>query len=513
MRPLLLPILLVLVSLAAAPRAEAKAWDFLNTSRSSDKWLRSQILAGNEQEALIQWDDKISGTPLAQSETGKALLGYLLARSGLEVSGLKYLSQNVDFNRVHRDLRAQLSDVYPLSSPAWEVLAEIKTRTSWSSGWVDPKVVQVAMKGPSFKIKNNAEARTYTKVLARLQEGHQKAMILYPLALYALVSDNFRVAEDMLAELELLEQNTIPKDRIYLARARALFQEKRFQEALGYYNRIGQGSDYWLTSQEERAWTHLHLKSPDKSLSLLHSSRAPIFHPISHAEPYSLAAYIFLKLCDYREVFKVIKDFRAAFGDKLALLQNVRDGKSDAGTLATLQKWGAGNLDWKAVGSEVNGLPLLFYRDDEVLTAMNKWWLPQKEMSIVQNLIGKAAPKGLLVGQLMEIKSALRPLQTNQFQAQQLKSALARIKSLATSEVQQIGSVIQQLHVMEAESAQRLYAYAQVDPNLKGEFVDGRVPEGDILVFPANNNELWLDEIDSHRYKVRGCETSKELKS
>jgi hypothetical protein len=304
----------------------------------------------------------------------------------------------------------------------------------------------------------------------------------------------------------------VPEDRIFLARARGLFQEKRFKEALGYYGRIGKGSDYWLIVQEESAWAHLQMKEPDKALSLLHSSRAKIFHPISHAEPYSLAAYIFLKLCDYGEVFKILKEFRGAFTDKLQLLQAVRDGKSDAHIAATYQKWAQADLDWKAVGSEVNGLPLLFYRDEVILAAMSKWWLPQKEMNIVQNLIGQAVPKGQLIGHLMDMKASLRPLLNSKYQARHLKTATDRTRQMARHEVQRIGGVIQELNIMEAESAQRLYSYAQADPNLKGEFVDKRTPEGDVLVFPANN-ELWLDEIDSYRYKVRGCESSKEIKS
>ena len=99
-------------------------------------------------------------------------------------------------------------------------------------------------------------------------------------------------------------------DRELLKSARVLFEKKQYEQAMALYVQIPQASDYWVEALEERAWTHVHLKEHDQALANLKTLLAPPVKSEIGAEPYLLSTLIQLRLCNYNELFKVMKRFK-----------------------------------------------------------------------------------------------------------------------------------------------------------------------------------------------------------
>jgi hypothetical protein len=92
--------------------------------------------------------------------------------------------------------------------------------------------------------------------------------------------------------------------------------------------------------------------------------------------------------------------------------------------------------------------------------------------------------------------------------AEKLKqAAVNRIRALARQELKEYRQILNKMHIIEGEVIQRL----AVDETLKGERSKlAKVEDqGDVLVFPYNSDEVWFDELDNYKARVKDCPTLK----
>ncbi len=141
----------------------------------------------------------------------------------------------------------------------------------------------------------------------------------------------------------------------------------------------------------------------------------------------------------------------------------------------------------EAAGPMVEFVPRAAFRDSKFLryTELRRATLAEQKLS-----------SGLITGS---------PLKG---QAERLKvAALNRARTLAKAELKEYRQILNKMHIIEGEVIHRL----AVDESLKGERSKlAKVEDkGDVLVFPYSSDEVWFDELDNYKARVKDCPTLK----
>lgn len=258
-----------------------------------------------------------------------------------------------------------------------------------------------------------------------------------------------------------------PSDRQTLKDARIAFEKKDFTKALALYESIPPSSDYWIEALEEKAWTHVHLKEHDQALGNLKTLFAPPIKSEIGAEPYLLSALVQLRLCNYNELFKGMKRFKEDIRPRYEAMQALaKTGESEASVKMIGRSIEAGAMSRATAGSDLPNLPRLFFRDTKVQSAF---------------------------------ASMLKPGASDRF----ANIVTTRMKALAQRDVKETETILRKLHLVEVEAVSRIYS----EQNL----ADGKKTSAPItrnantLVFPDDDKDVWLDELDSYQVNAKGC--------
>ncbi len=259
----------------------------------------------------------------------------------------------------------------------------------------------------------------------------------------------------------------VQTDRKDLAAARVAFEKKDFKKALELYESIPQSSDYWAEALEEKAWTHVHLKEHDQALGNLKTLFAPPIKSEIGAEPYLLSALIQLRLCNYNELFKGMKRFKEDIRPRFEAMQALaKTGESEASVKMIGRSIEAGQMSRATAGVDLPNLPHLFYRDGKAQAAF---------------------------------KSMLKPGASDRF----ANVVTSRMKAMASRDVKETEAILRKLHLMEVEAVSRIYSEQNLADGKKTSAPIAR--NANTLVFPDDDKDVWLDELDSYQVNAKGC--------
>lgn len=341
-----------------------------------------------------------------------------------------------------------------------------------------------------------------------LEPSQRTASLRYDYAASALLADQTKTAVDELKSIidqagNRSEIDGVEVQKIRLLLARANYQLKDFNSALSHYNLIPQDSDYWFETIEERAWAYLQLKEPQKALGQLKTVTAEVFDPAVGPEPYFLNAYILMKLCDYKGVFELLNKFKAQFKERALNMQKLsKTGSTPSSDKALDEFFKSGKSE--DVGADIKFLPRLFYRDEAFARKIQLKNRIESELKKIDGLSGEL--KNTAQAQVPSLKALLSKI-SSQISKSEVRQ---KVKELAIEETQEISKILQKMHIIEAESIQRLFSYHQKQANIKGDYKEDLNKNKDSLVFEATD-EVWLDELDKYQVEVKGCPTSKEI--
>ncbi|CAN5568736.1 hypothetical protein BH10BDE1_BH10BDE1_34170 [soil metagenome] len=256
-------------------------------------------------------------------------------------------------------------------------------------------------------------------------------------------------------------------DRELLRDARVLFEKKDYQRALAIYEQIPASSDYWVEALEERAWTHVHLKEHDQALAILKTLFAPPVKSEIGAEPYLLSTLIQLRLCNYNELFKIMKRFKEDIRPRQEALQALaKTGESEASVKMIGRSMEAGQLSRMTASSDLPFLPRLFYRDAKMQAAF---------------------------------KAMLKPGASDRF----ANIVTSRMRNLAQRDVKDTDTILRKMHLIEVEAVSRIYSEQNLADAKKTSVPIHR--DANTLVFPDDDKDVWLDELDSYQVNAKGC--------
>lgn len=486
--------------------AQAETWTRFEKTSPLARQLVKSIKTNGVEEALLTYSNKASTTAVGRSENGRALYSYMLATNGMPLEALESLYSLKNSQGIHPELLANLREVLPLAHPVWSY-ARIPNKAFLYSKASFSLVEKFWGSGITTATEYGKAASFYKT----LQISEEKAPWAFLLALYAIEHDLNEDAHKYLNEIEKMSNyGGLPKDRVALARARFAYQKKQFNSAIENYKKIDQGSDYWFESLEEQGWSYLQLKQPQRSLGVLKTVTADVFKPVVGPESYFLNAYILMKLCDYKEVFKFLDRFKKAYKERAVLMEKISSQGSTKETREALQEIFTKGLSFKAVAAKLEVLPRLVNRDGELQALIGEAGQRKNEMIRLDALLEKADSQSSLKTALLESKSRMSRRAGGLVEAASLGQAEKRVRALAQEELKEISQILQKMQLVEAESIQRLYSYQQLQANFKGDYKDTLKKQGDVMVFEADE-EVWLDELDKYQVEVKGCPTESEV--
>jgi hypothetical protein len=456
---------LIILSLTLGLNAFASDGDFQGLMEKSDY-----------KGALQIWNETYGDSSFAQSDNGKATLGFLLIQNQMPLAG---------FDLIFATNPSKLS-----ASLRKSIATEMKNSIFVQKGWVQTR-------GGWKKIFNNEPiqisirdkkdvAKAFAKANAMARDNvNAKARVWWKIATLA---PQINEVDSSVKALKLLKesgQTVIGQDLISSALARVLYQKGDLAAATNYFNEIPKSSSLWIESLEERAWTAFRADDYDKAVGESVTLLSPALAPLAGPETFYLANLLSLKICDYSRIFKNSDTFKKRQMGHLQAIQDLSKTGTNKDLELVLGKIDGGGVNLQAVGASVTALPRAALRDSKFVKFMEtrREWI--KESQNKQTAITIPASLG----------------------EQYKKLAVDRLKVLAGHELKEYRQVIDKMHIIEGEVIQRL----AVDENLKGQrskLAKNEDPE-DKLVFPYSNDEVWFDELDNYKARVKDCPTLK----
>lgn len=485
-------VILILTSTLAL-NAFAGQFDFLPEGQPAEKEFRGLMNAGNFKQALMAWNSAHGLTNFGTSHSGKATLAYLLYQNGMTLSGLDMV------------LSTSPKNLHPELLKVWKT--EMKNSHWIQKGWMQTSGAWAAVHNNSPTTVKIKSLRDINKAFARAaalpkDNVNEKARIWWQIATQAPLINQVDQALKALKLMRESGQTVVGADQISSTYARALYQKGDIDAALNAFYEIPKSSSLWIESVEERAWAHLRKDDYDKALGETVTLLSPAMAPLVGPESYYLANLLSLKVCDYPRIFKNSELFKKRHKDRLASLQELQKTGSNKNVHAIFDRFDRGGVTIEAAGPLVDAVPRATYRDQRFLRFMEsrRQWLIEaqkaSDMIATGDALGTSENVQRIVTDGRRIADRLRQL------------AYQRVRVLAAAEVKEYRQILNKMHIVEGEVIHRL----AVDDSLKGERskLSKVEDQGDVLVFPYKSDEVWFDELDNYKARVKDCPSLKK---
>ncbi|MBX3021972.1 MAG: hypothetical protein KF799_09875 [Bdellovibrionales bacterium] len=482
---------LVLISMLSW-QTWAGNFDFLPGTEGPEKEFQSLMNAGNYRQALVAWTPAHSGSAFGTSQSGVATYAYLLYQNGLPYNALDLLTKATK----PAALKPQLLKIWS---------AELKSSVWIQRGWISSGNWRSIVNNDAvvLKIANKKDVQAAFARASRLSadQTNAKARVWWQIATLA---PQIGDVDSSLKALKLLKesgQTAIGQDMILSAYGRVTYQKGDTTAAAEYFNQIPKNSNLWVESVEERAWAHLRADDFDKALGEVTTLMSPALVALVGPESYFLSNLMSLKTCDYPRLFKTSETFKKRHRDRLIDMQELATNGSNKNLSALLERFDKNGVSIESSGPIVSSLPRAGLRDSKFVRLMESRRQLLAEVEKLNELKSATAALGG-AGELERFSMASRRLADRNRQ-----QAVSRLRVLAQGEVKEYRMVLNKMHILEGEVIERLH----LDENLKGERSKlAKVEDqGDVLVFPYKSDEVWFDELDNYKARVKDCPTLK----
>ncbi len=270
---------------------------------------------------------------------------------------------------------------------------------------------------------------------------------------------------------KLLIKNSYRLDETHIDLARVYYQNRQFKKSIEYYSKVSKSSDMWLLALEERAWAYMKTAQYDLALAESLTLLSSVFDQYVSSGSYYLASLSRYYVCDYSGVFNITKQMKSRYHERIISLQSISSNKQNNSDIENIIKMSRqSDLNFQSAAPYLKTLPSYFYRD-KILKAL---------MLKVKNK--KLNSKGL------------SPLK---------RKIYKRFSLLARRNLKVINNNIDKLQVVEAEVIQRVFE--QSNKPVMSNAKTGTTKNLEILTFPVNDNEVWIDELGSFKVKASSC--------
>ncbi len=470
--------------------AQAALLDVVPQNTPAQKEFAKLLSQGQFTEGLMAWNSAFENSSFSTSDTGVALHGYLLAKSGLSVLGSHWIISDTQLSKISTKIRPEITEL--IKSQAAH-LSTSNAHISWKKFIDDHSPIT---------IKNNKDLNWIAVKLKKTPKSdiQQRAEYLWALTVGAAQLNKVTLAEKYVRELKGLNQAVIGEDKVEIQLARILFQRNQLNQAIDSYSMIPKTSEFWLDAIEERAWAYLKIGNYDKARSDLTTLLAPTFKDYASAEVYVLAAITNLRICDYPQILKDGVKFKERHVERIREMESLSQKGVNTHILKILDQMDQKGADLSAAAGKLSSLPRMALRSLDFSQAVNSRSRLLSEISHAEKLKQRLDAMGG--------NSAVNRLTAwAQKEVQKLRTkSLRELKNAASSEVAEYRVMINKLKLAEVEVIHRL----NVDESLQGKRSElGSQSQGrDTLVFPFEE-EVWVDELDNYQARVKDCPTTK----
>ena len=476
-------------------------------------------------DALLHWNKSFGETSFSTSATGKALYAYLLFKHNIKIMGLDMLFGIDTPMEIPEELQSLWYKIAPYKNKVWNFVD-----VNWNDSWreiFDPEAEIITLLHNAFSLEEiESINRQYKLKDLRVLSQLEWNLIL------ALASQNFLIeALKRLQGLMKLKKPPVSRSLMHLTAGRILFQLRSFDHAQSYYKLVPKSSDYWLTAQEEIAWTHIQNDEPQKALGYTHTLMHPVLANQVAPEPSYLHALASIKVCDYEEVFKTIDAFRVNFEPRIKSLLFVKKVGRTKSAVHLMQKFALNKkmpLSIFSLGAPARHLPYLVNHDKFLFDLSRKRRMLilesrriRKLSSIISSKLQKEMQEDSTVSSdsySLDTLQRLREIIDVKLEKYN-KEFDRRIKDLASRDLEDIHQTIKKLHVTKSEAfhfiTEKFFSKEVQEAYNKGE----KLPQSTLKVdrnlyrevpyqrvFADKAKELWFDELGNYRVHTNGCE-------
>lgn len=113
-----------------------------------------------------------------------------------------------------------------------------------------------------------------------------------------------------------------------LGQARVYYQRRHWHKALHFYYLVPRDSPFWVDALQEAAWTELRLNKLDMALRQFQTLHSSYYQERYFPESVILRAVVYLKLCRYQEVKKILKIYNQEYKPALKAVSSLLKKKS-----------------------------------------------------------------------------------------------------------------------------------------------------------------------------------------
>ncbi len=468
----------------------------LKTPTAEQEALLGAITASKYAEALAMWDTALGGSTFGQSPSGQALKALLIYQNGIQLNGIRDLFAINEPQKILPEIKKVWNLTLTAESKIWA-----KLRLDWKPVWTEFFGPEVEAKVVSWQVYDPTNTEQILSLISNTKlNTPERYWLEWQMALGLAIRDDSTKAGKVLAHMLQAKQNVISDDLIYITAARLLYEKGYLSPAISYYKKVPKKSDYWFEAQEEIAWSYLRKGEPQNTLAVTQSLSVPVLATYVGPEGLFLRSYAQLKVCDYPETIKSVRQFKSVFQPRVAALQALvakPDGPAAEAFVKLAKKGRVNPLDLK---DKALALPRYLSRDEVTYNLIEQLAQLDKEAGIVNKLYKKATAKNA------EAPALLVDLKEKTM-SRQLASRAAineRVKLLAQTELDEIQVTVRKMHIVEAEVIQQINVAQKVTDPSKNVVIAGTTGSQNkySLKFPYEG-ELWFDEIDSYKVDIK----------
>jgi hypothetical protein len=486
-------LILSLVTVLMAQASTAASFESLPATAGPETEFKQLLNSANYRQALLVWGTAHGRSTFGSSPSGVALYAYLLFQNGMPYTALQILTENTQPTQLRSDIQG-----------AWKVELKNsalvqKSLIAMSGGWqvlVDNRMPQVRLNGPKDVAAAFAQAERIAK-----EQVNAKARIWWQIATRGAQLGDVNASLKALALLKGSAQTAIGMDLILSTEGRVRYQKGDFTGALAAFTQIPKSSSLWTEAVEERAWTYLRQDDFDKAYGEVATLLMPALSSLVGPETYFLSNLMALKVCDYTRLFKTSETFKKRQKNRLIEIQDLAMKGSNKNLSAALERFEKSGVSLESIGNLYESIPRSSLRDVQFVRAMESRHQLLAEASVALELKAQSSALGG-EAQFERLATSARS------HAEHFRPvAIQRMRTLAQRELAEYKMVLNKMHIIEAEVIERLH----LDENLKGKRsqVGPVADKGDVMIFPQTSEEVWFDELDNFKARVKDCPTLK----
>lgn len=456
-------------------------------------------------EALYQFEPAFKNSQLVNTEDGKALKALLMFKAGMTVNGIENLFQIKEPKKIHFQIMNQWREAAQPTHSAWMV-----ARLDWKKDWSEifGVATEVRVKSADMTLASNVTALNELSMIAS-PDSRERALLDWNLAVQYGVTDEVKKAALIISALMKAKNNPVPQDLMTITAARLLYQNAYYEAAEKYYDKVPKSSDYYFQAQEEKAWSYLRRRQPQDALAVTQSLVNPVVSGQVGPEAWFVRSLAQLKTCDYPAALETLKAFPKEFKDRTVALNKLSAEAKTEEVFKALALIRENNLSLPALAKISKSLPRGMVRDEVLRQLVRTQQVFESEQKSIESLTAEMKDVGAR-GEFEALKNSISQ------RAEQAKAnTLERVKKLAQIEVDETKSILNKLHIVEAEIIQQVETatkIAKIAPAVE-DIKKGSTGSSakDVLKFPFSK-EFWFDELTNYKVDIKkACQAKKAL--